>query len=51
MFAETTVESNDTLYGGDQVFRDAITELRATIVDDILDYLKRLGDDKVVLTI
>ncbi|XP_054160540.1 VPS35 endosomal protein-sorting factor-like [Oppia nitens] len=40
------VDSNDTLYGNDSQFMDQIDVLCSSVLNDLLDYFKQLGDER-----
>lgn len=42
-----TVDSNETLYGGDPKFLSEINKLCETLIGQVLDHLKTLGRDEV----
>lgn len=42
-----SVDSNETLYGGDPKFLSEINKLCETLIGQILDHLKGLGRDEV----
>lgn len=42
-----SVDSNETLYGGDPKFLSEINKLCETLIGQVLDHLKTLGRDEV----
>lgn len=44
-----SVDSNETLYGGDPKFVAEINKLCETLIGQVLDHLKTLGRDEVTL--
>lgn len=43
----TIVEANDALYGGNEKFVSAIDSARIEVISEIVEILKKLGDEKV----